>query len=64
MLVKINNEFSESMFLTHSVLQGTVLEPLLLIIYINGLLNLNIKGKIICYADDTLVLLKKKIVII
>jgi len=28
--------------------------------YINSLLNLNISGKIICYTDDTLVLLKKK----
>jgi hypothetical protein len=28
--------------------------------YINSLLNLNISEKIICYADNTLVLLKEK----
>jgi len=31
---------------------------LLFIIYINGLLNLDTPGKIICFADDTVILLK------
>lgn len=58
--MKINYKFSKPEFLTHSVPQGTVLGSLRFIIYTNGLLNLNIKRKIIYYADDILTLLKEK----
>lgn len=30
--------------------------PFLFLIYINGLINYKIVGKVICFADDTLVL--------
>lgn len=40
--------------------QGTVLGPILFIIYINGLLNLNLNADVLCYADDTVVLVKNK----
>lgn len=43
---KINNE-------PFSVPQGTVLSPLLYIIYVNGLYNLRLKGKLVTFADDT-----------
>jgi retron-type reverse transcriptase len=35
-----------------SVPQGTVLGSILFIIFINGLLNLNLNADILCYADD------------
>jgi len=57
--VKINNEHRKHLILTHSVPQGNVLRSwLIFTIDNNGILNLNIKGKIICYADDRVSLKK------
>lgn len=47
---------SKSLPLIYSVPQGTVLGPLLFIVFINDLCNLKIKGKIITFADDTVIL--------
>lgn len=55
-IVKLKNSVSTSLDVTHGVPQGTVLGPLLFIIYINGLLNINVDAEIICYADDTAIL--------
>lgn len=43
---KIENE-------PYSVPQGTVLSPILYIIYVNELYNLPLKGKLVSFADDT-----------
>lgn len=36
--------------------QGTVLGPILFIVYIIGLLRINLDVEIYCYADDTVLL--------
>eukprot|EP00102_Acyrthosiphon_pisum_P014634 XP_008184780.1 PREDICTED: RNA-directed DNA polymerase from mobile element jockey-like [Acyrthosiphon pisum] len=58
--VKINNTFSNYNTLNYRVPQGTVLGPLLFIVYINDLLDLNCDGLITCFADDTTILINDK----
>jgi hypothetical protein len=58
--VRIEGTLSDINTNSFSVPQSTVLGPILFIIYINGLLNLNLNADILCYADDTVVLVKNK----
>lgn len=50
---KIDGSMSNEMKILNGVPQGSVLGPLIFLIYINSLCQLNIDGNIFCYADDT-----------
>lgn len=56
--VKINDTLSIEKTLNCGVPQGTVLGPTLFLVYINDLYNIETKGKIISYADDTVIIYK------
>jgi len=51
--VKISNSLSDVLTIKRGVPQGTVLGPILFLIYINNMSEILHKGKLIAYADDT-----------
>lgn len=55
-IVKIQDSVSSKRKITFGVPQGTVLGPLLFLIYVNNLFNLKIEGDIVSYADDTAIM--------
>ena len=58
--VEINRTLSKPRIIEFGVPQGTVLGPLLFLIYINELCNLKIEGEILSFADDTVLLFAEK----
>ena len=56
--VKVNGKLSQSKLLNIGVPQGSVLGPLLFIIFINDMCSLKLNSQIILFADDTTITVK------
>ena len=54
-LIIYNNTLSESGLLTYCVSKGSILGPLLFIIFANDIVNVLRNSRIIKYADDTVI---------
>lgn len=54
-VVEVNGVQSHEESVTYGVPQGTVLGPVLFLIYMNGLFKINTQGDIFSFADDTVI---------
>ena len=52
--VTVSDVKSSSLNINCGVLQGSILGPTLFLVYVNSISNLNLKGQINLYADDTM----------
>lgn len=54
--VMVNDTRSDPLPVSRGVPQGSILGPLLFLIYVNGIAKLHLKGKLFLFADDTAIL--------
>lgn len=59
-VVRIGEGLSSSEIVTSGVPQGSILGPILFLIYVNDLLQLKISGRLYSFADDTSILFSAK----
>lgn len=55
-VVKLDETFSDELIVQTGIPQGTILGPLLFIVFVNNLLGLNSDALIMSYADDTAII--------
>lgn len=55
-VVKINGSYSSEAEVVYGIPQGTVIGPLLFLIYMDGVLRMHFKGSMFGFADDTAIL--------
>lgn len=55
-IIRVSDKFSKFSEIKHGVPQGSVLGPILFLIYINDLTKISISGKFTLFADDTTLL--------
>ena len=57
-IVRINKTYSDEKTVLCGVPQGTIIEPLLFVIYINDIFKIMNKKELISFADDTVVIIR------
>ena len=60
-IVKFNDCYSEKMTIKHGIPQGSVLAPILFLLYINDISNYCKKCKLKLFADDTMLYVTGKV---
>lgn len=58
--VRMGNSCSDPLGVKIGIPQGTVLGPILFVLYVNDIFNLNIEARVVSFADDTVLLFRNE----